>query len=164
MHWFSSIYTALIKIFTSFGIVLIRSWNFLAQFLFHFLHTMHFCGVCRATMTWRCKSVGGKPFDFNGGGGVGRFGKIYPAAPPPRQKKNFMHGSSEEKKIMSGWCSQEKNLTNHRQSNPTCSLANLSIYMQAMLFSSIKLGCLKNWGVHWLNRVFNKQLSYKSFS
>ena len=63
---------------------------------------------------------------------------------PPRQKKKIHAWQLRGKKIMSAWCSQEKNLTNQRQPNPTCSLANLSIYMQAMVFSSIKQGGVKN--------------------
>ena len=90
-------------------IVLIRSRSFFAQFLFHFLHTIHFCGYCRATMTWRCKSVRGEPFDFSRGGG-GRLDdleKIYIAA--PRQKKKFHAWQLRGKKIMSAWCGREKN-------------------------------------------------------
>ena len=68
--------------------------------------------------------------------------KIYRAAPQAK-KKHFMHGSSEEEKSCLHGAAKQKILTNHRQPDPTFSLANLSIYMQAMLFYSIKQDCLK---------------------
>ena len=62
---------------------------------------------------------------------------------PPGKKRNFMHGSSEEKKSCLHGAAEKKILTNHRQPDPTCSLANLSIYMQALLFNSVKQGYVK---------------------
>ena len=62
-----------------------------------------------------------------GGGGVGRFKKIYPAASQAKKKK-FNAWPALTKRIMYAWCIQKRILTNHRQPIPTSSKSESFTY------------------------------------
>ena len=87
-----------------------------------------------------------------GARGVGRFEKQYPTASQAKKLK-YNAWPALTKKNHVCMVHPKKILTNHLQSIPTSSKSESFIYKLCQLYS-VKQGCLKNWEVHWVYRVF----------